>query len=111
MPEKVRYVLDGGSLLHRIPWTRGSTFTAIIKSYADYVSRHNGEPIVVFDGYEQSSTKDMMHRHRSKGNKANRPIGSPFCIMRFVMMVVAVLVAVAGVAFAVIVVVVSYLPG
>ena len=32
VPEKVRYVLDGGSLLHRIPWTRGTTFTAIIKS-------------------------------------------------------------------------------
>ena len=69
MPEKVRYVLDGGALLHSIPWTHGSTFPAIIKSYADYVSRHYGEPIVVFDGYEQSSTKNMMHRRRSKGKK------------------------------------------
>ena len=51
------------------------TKLAIIKSYVDYVSRHYGEPIVVFVGYGQSSTKDMMHRRQS--NKANRPMMRP----------------------------------
>ena len=38
-----------------------------IQLYADYVSEHYKEPIVVFDGYEQCSTKDMMQKRRSLG--------------------------------------------
>ena len=26
-----------------------------------------GEPVVVFDGYGESSTKDMVHKRRAKG--------------------------------------------
>ena len=67
MPNRVRYILDGGGL----PWARGSSHSAIIQLYADYLSKHYREPIVVSDGYEQSSTKDMMQKRRSKGKKGS----------------------------------------
>ena len=69
IPQHVNYVLDGGALLHRIPWQRGATFANISKLYADYVTRHYGKATIVFDGYEQVSTKDMTHMRRSKGKK------------------------------------------
>ena len=68
MPNRVRSILDGGLVRH-IPWARGSSHSAIIQLYADYVSKHYREPILVFDGYEQSSTKDKMQKSRSKGKK------------------------------------------
>ncbi len=34
-----QYVLDGGALLHRIPWTKGSRWEDIYASYTPYVSR------------------------------------------------------------------------
>jgi hypothetical protein len=53
------YVLDGGSLLHRIPWPRGATFGKIIDMYAKYVRNRYSNAIVVFDGYGNGpSTKD-----------------------------------------------------
>ena len=67
IPKNARYVIDGGALLHRIPWIRGSTFLSILKSYADYVIKKYGKSVVVFDGYVESSTKDMAHKRRNKG--------------------------------------------
>ena len=69
MPDKAQFVLDGGALLHRIPWQRGSTFESILDSFADFVTKNYGEAVVVFDGYDEFSTKDMTHRRRSKGKK------------------------------------------
>ena len=53
---EVQFVLDGGSLLQRIPWTRGATYKEICTVYTDYVVKKYGEAIVVFDGYGESST-------------------------------------------------------
>lgn len=66
----VQYVLDGGSLLQRIPWPRGTTYSAIANLYADYVQKKYGTPsVIVFDGYEGGpSTKDSTHQRRSKGH-------------------------------------------
>ena len=64
---EVQFVLDGGSLLQRIPWTRGATYREICTVYTDYVVKKYGEAIVVFDGYGESSTKDMVHQRRAKG--------------------------------------------
>ena len=66
LPDKAQFVQDGGALLHRIPWQRGST---VVDSYTDFVTKNYGEVVVVFDGYEEFSTKDMTHRCRSKGKK------------------------------------------
>ncbi len=50
---------DGGALLHRIPWQRGSTYDTICQKYTDYVMHHYVNPVVVFDGYSNGpSIKD-----------------------------------------------------
>ena len=61
--EEVQYVLDGGSLIHHIPWHRGTTYSTICTQYTTYVRRRYNNAFVVFDGYEAGpSTKDMTHR-------------------------------------------------
>ncbi|VDI69503.1 Hypothetical predicted protein [Mytilus galloprovincialis] len=63
------YVVDGGSLMHKIPWKSGLTFGEICKRYVDSV-KCNGtnSVVVVFDGYVSGpDTKDAMHLKRTKG--------------------------------------------
>ena len=48
--QPVRYVLDGGSLLQRIPWKRGSSYASIIDSYVAYVKRKYTKAFIVFNG-------------------------------------------------------------
>ena len=69
LPTHANYVVDGGALLHRIPWKVGSTFSNILQAYTGYVLRKYGKAVVVFDGYHTSTTKDMTHRRRIKGKK------------------------------------------
>jgi len=63
-PETGCYVLDGGSLLHRMPWKSGDSYGRIAQLYADFTVRHYGSSeIVVFDGYEeQPSIKDITYQ-------------------------------------------------
>ena len=66
--ENKLFVLDGGSLLHRLPWPRGSTFGGLCALYVDFVQRNYTPSIIVFDGYGNGpSTKDMAHLRRSGG--------------------------------------------
>ena len=51
IPKTDCYVLDGDSLLHRLPWKKGDSYNAIAESYADFTVRHYGQATVVFDGY------------------------------------------------------------
>ena len=61
-----QYVLDGGSLMHRIPWQRGTTYNDICRQYTNYVTRRYGHAIIVFDGYrEELSTKYGAHERRT----------------------------------------------
>jgi len=62
----IQYVLDGGTLLQRIPWSRGSTYGEICHQYTEYVARKYKDA-VVFDGYENMNTKHVTHQRRSKG--------------------------------------------
>ena len=66
VPESTRHVLDGGPLLHRVPWQLGTRYVEIAKSYADFGIRHYGPATtVVFDGYEEGrSIKDNTHQRR-----------------------------------------------
>ena len=66
---KSQYILDGGSLLHRIPWQRGTTYKDICQQYTNYVTRpYYGHAIIVFDGYsEELSTKDSAHQRQTGG--------------------------------------------
>ena len=59
------YVLDGGSLLHRLPWNKGDTYGAIAESYATFTLQHYGAATVVFDGYDDGPfIKDNTHQRR-----------------------------------------------
>ena len=67
IPPTDHYVLDGGSLLHRLSWKRGDRHGAIAKSYADFTIRHYGKATIVFDGYgEGPSVKDNTHQRRGQ---------------------------------------------
>ena len=67
IPKTDCYVLDGGSLLHRLPWKKGDSYKAIAESYAEFTVRHYGQATVVFDGYgEGPSIKDNTHQRRGK---------------------------------------------
>jgi len=62
--QEMNCVLDGGSLLYRLPRPRGTTFDSICTMYVNYVKK----PTIVFDGYEPGpSTKDTTHLRRSGG--------------------------------------------
>ena len=69
IPDNVRYVLDGGALLHRIPWSRGASYESILEIYSKYVATNYGKAVVVFDGYREFTTKDMTHKRCLKGKK------------------------------------------
>lgn len=64
-PKEAHYVLDGGALIHRVVWPRGSTYDEVCSLYVQYVQRRYGSPTVVFDGYGNGpSTKDCTHQRR-----------------------------------------------
>ena len=69
IPDNVRYVLDGGALLHRIPWSRGASYESILETYSKYVATNYGKAVIVFDGYKEFTTKDMTHKRRFKKKK------------------------------------------
>lgn len=61
------YVLDGGALLHRLPWVKGETYSTIFEKYFKYIVKHFPGAIIVFDGYDNGpSTKDVTHIRKSK---------------------------------------------
>ena len=65
IPKTDCYVLDGGSLIHRLPWEKGDSYSAIAESYADLTVTHYGQARVVFDGYgECPSIKDEEMRKK-----------------------------------------------
>ena len=68
-PHNAQYILDGGALLHRIPWSVNITFLAIIELYKRYIyNRYHGRPVVVFDTYtSKPSPKDSAHIARTGG--------------------------------------------
>ena len=68
VPESTRHVVDGGSLLHRVPWQLGTRYGEIAKSYTDFAIRPYGQATTgVFDGYEDGpSIKDNTHQRRGR---------------------------------------------
>ena len=68
-PKQARTILDGGALVHRLPWKTRSTFASILQSYSDYVIIKYGKAVIIFDGYCGASTKDITHRQRTRGKK------------------------------------------
>ncbi len=61
------HVLDGGSLIQRLPWKSDYTSKCICKNYVDYVQRKYTNPIILFDGYEVGpSINDVTHHTSPK---------------------------------------------
>ena len=67
IPANVQWVIDGGMLIHLIPWKRGSTYQEIFDSYIKFISVRFPQGKIVFDGYLNSSIKDGTHTRRTKG--------------------------------------------
>ena len=64
IPKTDCYVLDV-TLIHRLPWTKSDSYSAIAESYADLTVTHYGQARVVFDGYgECPSIKDEEMRKK-----------------------------------------------
>ena len=63
--ENIHFVLDGGSLLHKLPWQRGSTYNQLAEMYAEFVARKYKNATIVFGGYRtQQTTKAATHIRR-----------------------------------------------
>ena len=66
--EMTQLVLDGGSLLQRIPWSKGTTFSTICNHYVNYVTGKYYDAVVVFYAYRSGpTTKYTAHLRRTKG--------------------------------------------
>ena len=73
--DNVQYVLDGGSLIHRISWVHGAKFDSICENYVNLVVRNYGQPHIVFDGYNNGpKTKVTTLICRTKGVVGTRVI-------------------------------------
>jgi hypothetical protein len=68
MTDNVQYVLDGRALIQCIPWSSKATYKDVCYQYTEYVLKKYGKAIVVFDGYESKTTKDMTQSRQSKGS-------------------------------------------
>ena len=67
IPKTDHYVLDGGSLIHRLKWTDGSTYNSVADAYASFTFNMYGNATVVFDGYDGGpSTKGNAHQRRTR---------------------------------------------
>jgi len=64
-----QFVLDGGSLLHKVRWYKDATFGSAFRQYSKHIFSHYGRnSFIVFDGYASTaSTKDHEHRRRANG--------------------------------------------
>jgi len=72
-PEVEHNVLDGGSLLRRLKWSVGRTYTSIANDYAAFTVKHYGKATVVFDGYSgEPSTKDNTHQRRGQNRDGHK---------------------------------------
>lgn len=58
---------EGGSLLHRILWSKGQTFSQICSKYVYHVQWRFQNPIIVMRWYINTSINDITHMTHSKG--------------------------------------------
>jgi hypothetical protein len=72
LPAECTFVVDGGCLLHRVRWARGTSALDILNLYVKYVKGRFGlSTVVVFDSYDCGpSIKD--HEHLRRCGKISR---------------------------------------
>ena len=61
-----QYVIDGDTLLHRVPWLRCSTYGSVSHLNVRYVTHKYGTALITFDGHNDDPTaKDATHLSRT----------------------------------------------
>ena len=71
----IHFIIDGGHLVHKIPWTQSATIGETIQSYREYIQRKYGNDrvTVVFYGYPATpTTKYLTYVIRNGGTKGPR---------------------------------------
>ncbi|GBM79737.1 hypothetical protein AVEN_164480-1 [Araneus ventricosus] len=74
--DNLYFVLDGGSRIHRVAWSKQETFGDAYATYMSYIRRHyDDEVTVVFDGYTESSVNtNVIERQRRRMKRTSRQI-------------------------------------
>ncbi|GBN07879.1 hypothetical protein AVEN_6615-1 [Araneus ventricosus] len=74
--DNLYFVLDGGTLIHRVVWPKQETFGDVYTTYMSYLKRHYGDEVtVVFDGYTESSVNTkVIERQRLIIKRTSREI-------------------------------------
>lgn len=76
--EGTEVVIDGGYLLHAVPWKRPATYGELCQGYISFVNnKFSDRTTIVFDGYDKVTTKGEERRRRA-GTKlsANVSVGN-----------------------------------
>ena len=73
LPSDCMIVLDGGALLFACDWRKGERYENIFTSYVNKCRQFKVD-IIVFDGYNEKSTKDSARSSRSKSVSATAEI-------------------------------------
>ena len=72
LPSKPYYVLEGGNLLHSVPWPKPATFGQILDLYVSYVETHYGKRCsVVFYGYPERDTTKTAEQERRTAKRTS----------------------------------------
>ena len=58
-------IIDGGALLHRLRWLNNMKFMEVASLYYEYICKNYRNPTIIFDGYEEATTKDIEHNRRA----------------------------------------------
>ncbi len=70
-PVGVNHVVDGWSMLHRLPWPKSMTYYELCQLYIQFIHNRCHRALVVFDGYITGHTTDQTHERRI-GNEIGR---------------------------------------
>ena len=64
-PTPAKVVIDGGWLLHKIPWIRNTAVVEILQQYVLFIrNKFQSDCTIIFDGYGEENIKDHEHRRR-----------------------------------------------
>jgi len=66
MDNNMKYVIDGGYLLHRVVWNTNDSVNNILEKYVNFVRHHYPNSTIVFDGYPEDGTFSTKSAERSR---------------------------------------------